>query len=255
MCLHSRQSLVAVHLLAKLFQLAVKTLCWRAPLGFAVCLPLSVVLIHSHSLIATAEWNRRIRSISKLNTTKIVIFGGMWWSLLFSISLSLTLKTPLCLTSCLQPPRRVTFREESMPERQRWAKHCGKRVERSNESPPDGSLPGIATHLWLLYSRFRGNSSAWWKPTILLLRRISVDFFVCLFVFVGFFCADLNGKIQTTCSQHWHWRAELFNQLCFGFFELNRLKHILFICSFLFILFIIFQDWGSRVNIMFKTTK
>lgn len=157
----------------------------------------------------------------------------MWWSLLFSIPLfsthTHTLNTLLCLTSCFQPPLRVTFREESMPERQRRAKHCGKRVERSNESPPDGLLLGIATHLWLCYSRCRGNSSAYWKLTILLLRRITVDIFFPFVCFCGFFLSfffwgDLNSKSQTPCSQY-STMKNCSTKLRFGFY-------FIFICLF-----------------------
>lgn len=70
-----------------------------------------------------------------------------------------------------QPPRWVTFREESMLEQRLPQRIVGNRGG-SNESPPDGLLPGIATHLWLLSSRCCGNSSAWWEKILFSKREV-----------------------------------------------------------------------------------
>lgn len=60
-----------------------------------------------------------------------------------------------------------------------WQQWIVGNCRESNESPPDGLLPGIATHLWLLFSRCPGNSSAWWE-TIILSKCVCVQ--ACVFI-------------------------------------------------------------------------
>ena len=79
----------------------------------------------------------------------------------------------------------------------------GNRGE-ANESPPDGLLPGIATHLWLLSSRCRGNSGAWWEKILLFEKRsvcvcVRTHTSVCVFMRVY-----LNLESQTPRSWPWY---------------------------------------------------
>lgn len=60
-----------------------------------------------------------------------------------------------------------------------WKQWIVGNCRESNESPPGGLLPGIATHLWLLSSRCPGNSSAWWE-TIILSKCVCVQ--TCVFI-------------------------------------------------------------------------
>lgn len=73
-----------------------------------------------------------------------------------------------------------------------WQQCIVGNCRESNESPPDGLLPGIATHLWLLSSRCPGNSSAWWE-TIILYKCVCGQ--ACVFISIlkaKFFTIDLD---------------------------------------------------------------